>query len=289
MAEPITERRSDATRGIDLLDTGSAVRLLLDAQRQAHDAVDADAIAGAVERAASLIAAGGRLAYVGAGTSGRLAEADAAELPPTYGFPADRLVVLRPQTTEEDAETGRAAAAEAGLGRGDVVVAVAASGSTPFVVSAAEAARRRGALVIAMVSNPRSRLGDLADVSVELIAGPEPIAGSTRMKAGLAQKLALTTFSTALMICLGRTFDNLMVEVAPTLSKLLRRRAWIVSEACGLDADRARALLDECGGDVKVAIVSSLAGVDVAGACAALDSTGGVTRRALHRLAVDDA
>jgi N-acetylmuramic acid 6-phosphate etherase len=275
-----------------MLRTEDMVALLILEQSIATEAVatTGPALGVAVEAAAQRLGTGGRLVYAGAGTSGRLAEADAAELPPTFGF--DRVALLRPRAgagpvredeTEDDREAGRRRARALALADDDVVLGISASGRTPFVLGALDAAGGGGALTIAMTSNPATPLAALADHAIELLVGPEPIAGSTRMKAGLAQKLALTTFSTALMIRLGRTFDNLMVEAAPMLAKLRARRVMIVTEACGLERGEAEALLRASGDDVKVAVVRQLTGVDEAGARSAL-GRGGSVRAAVEEL-----
>lgn len=288
----LTEQRNPNTRGIDMLRTEDMVALLTLEQSAAIEAVVAagPALAAAVDEAAQRLGRGGRLVYAGAGTSGRLGEADAGELPPTFGF--ERVALLRPKAgagsadeneTEDDREAGRCRARALALADDDVVLGISASGRTPFVLGAIDAAADGGALTIAMTSNPATPLAALAIHAIELLVGPEPIAGSTRMKAGLAQKLALTTFSTALMIRLGRTFDNLMVEVAPTLAKLRARRVTIVAEACGLERAEAESLLRASGDDVKVAVVRQLTGVDEADARTALGRGGGI-RAAVEEL-----
>jgi N-acetylmuramic acid 6-phosphate etherase len=288
----VTEQRSPATRGLDRLPTEELVGLLIREQAAATEAVSAvtQALASAVDDAARRLGRGGRLVYAGAGTSGRLADADAAELPPTFGFRA--VALLRPKAgdggaradeSEEDAEAGGRRARQLALTGDDVVLAVSASGRTPFVIGVLEAASVAGAMTIAMTSNPNSPLAALAEHAIQLVVGPEPIAGSTRMNAGLAQKLALTTFSTAVMVRLGRTFDNLMVEAVPTLEKLRARRVAVVAEACGLAMADAEALLLASGDDAKVAVVRRLTGVDTATAQAALARGGGI-RAALEEL-----
>jgi N-acetylmuramic acid 6-phosphate etherase len=287
-----TEERSPSTRGIDRLPTPELVALLISEQAAAAEAVLAagPTLAAAVDEAARRLARGGRLVYAGAGTPGRLAEADAAELPPTFGF--GRVALLRPRSgdgpvrqdeTEDDRHAGRRRAGALALAADDVLVGISASGRTPFVLGAMDAAASSGTLTIAMISNPATPIAALANHAIELLVGPEPIAGSTRMKAGLAQKLALTTFSTAVMICLGRTFDNLMVEVQPVIAKLRARRITILTEACGLDPADAEALLLASGDDLKVALISQLTGASEAEARTALERTGNI-RAAVERL-----
>jgi N-acetylmuramic acid 6-phosphate etherase len=287
----LTEQRNANTRGLDVLPTEDLVALLTREQAAATGSVAAvgSALTAAVDAAAERLSRGGRLVYAGAGTSGRLGETDASELAPTFGF--DRVATLRPGTgegsddSEDDLDAGRRRAAALGLGHDDVVLCVSASGRTPFVVGVLDVARAAGALTIAITSNPAAPHAALAEHAIELLVGPEPVAGSTRMKAGLAQKLALTTFSTALMIRLGRTFDNLMVEVPPQLAKLRARRVTIIAEACGLDRARAEELLSASGDDLKVAVVRQLTGAAERDARAALEGGGGI-RAAIERLRV---
>jgi N-acetylmuramic acid 6-phosphate etherase len=284
-----TERRDPETVGIDVVPTVELVAMLIGrhldvpvivAQRAADIALAADDAAGRLE-------AGGRLAYAGSGTSGLLAEADALELPPTYGWPTEKLVVLKPGVgAEESAGDGRELAERLEFGQQDVVVGVSASGRTAFTVGAVEAARAGGALIIAITCNPDTRIAVLSDHPLEAVVGPEPIAGSTRMRAGLAQRLVLTVLSTAIMVRLGRTYDNLMVEVAPSLQKLRTRQEWIVAEACEVSAAEARRLLAAAGGNVKVAITMSLASTTRSDARTAIGRAGSV-RGALRALTPD--
>jgi len=287
-----TEARRRDTCGLDRLDTSSLVERLL----SAHDDVPAvvRAAAGATARAVDATTArlcdGGRLVYLGSGTPGRLGEADASELPPTFGWPPDRLVVVRARPAaegmtepdEDRPERGADDVAAACLGASDIVVALASSGSTPFTLGGARRASERGALVIAVVSVSASPLGAVADIEVRLETGAEPIMGSTRMRAGLAQRLWLTVFSTAVMVRLGRTHDNLMVNVAPILEKLRRRRVAILREATGVGEADAMHLLDAAGDDLRVAIVMQMAGATAERARCALDASQGRTREAVE-------
>lgn len=229
----------------------------------------------------------GRLVYVGSGTPGLLLQADAAELGATFGWPPQRLLMLRPTVANEDAGWhGSDVATDARLSHDDVVVAASASGATPFTLRATEVARSCRALTVAFVANPASPLVRLVDHPVQIPTGAEPIAGSTRMRAGLAQKLVVTAFSTALMIRLGRTYDNLMVSVGAGLDKLRSRQEQIVGEVCSVPPEAARELLHTADGQVDVALVVQLAGVDVRKARAALESGAGV-RAALLALRPD--
>jgi len=224
----------------------------------------------ALERAAAGAASrlrrgSGRLVYAGAGTSGRLAVLDAVELAPTFGWPPERLgyllaggegALVRPAEAAEDAAgEGERRVRETGLGPGDVLVGVAASGRTPFTIAAVRAARSLGALTVGMANNPRTPLLEAAEVDVLLETGPEVVAGSTRLAAGTAQKVALNLFSTLLMVRLGRVYSNLMVGVQATNDKLARRATRIVAEIAGVDEGRARKLLERAGGDARLAVL----------------------------------
>ena len=237
-----TERRRPGSAGLDELETRELVDLLAGAHSDVPQVVAAAAAetAAAVDLAVERLSAGGRLAYAGGGTPGLLAAADAAELPPTFGIPDERIAVARTgpapgggRYDEDEPEHGAAAVAAIGLGPADVAVALASSGSTPFTLGAAEEARARGAAIVAVVNVPGAALAEGADVAVVLDTGPEPIMGSTRMRAGLAQRLWLSVFSTAVMVRLGLTHDDLMVNVAPALAKLRERRLTIAAEATG--------------------------------------------------------
>ncbi len=258
---------------LDLLDPAALVEELVAGHEQVPAVVRA-ASAGLV-RAADLLTraflAGGRIVLVGAGTSGRLAAMEAAELPGTFGIDPDRVVARvagadpgRPSGTdaaEDDADLGRADVTSLGVTAGDVLVAVAASGTTPYTVAAAETARERGAAVVAVVNVAGSPLAIRADVAVELPTGPEVLLGSTRMAAGTAQKVALNTVTTAAMVGAGRVHDRFMVDVVPANAKLVRRVADLVAESCGVATDVAGEALARCGNQPRVAIVHLLTGV----------------------------
>jgi N-acetylmuramic acid 6-phosphate etherase len=243
-----------------------------------------DALAAAIDEIAARIARGGRLVYVGAGSSGRLAALDAAECGPTFGSPPGEVVAIVAgdgEDAEDDAERGGADVRALGVGAEDAVVAVSASGSTPYTLAAVEAARAAGALCIAVVCTPRSALGAAADREVAVLVGPEVVSGSTRLKAGTAQKLVLNAISTVAMIRLGRTFAGLMVGVAPENAKLRERARRNVQLASGAPDDEVDAALAAAGGDARVALVSLLAGVDPSTARERLEGSGGSVRLAL--------
>ncbi|QIM22725.1 N-acetylmuramic acid 6-phosphate etherase [Phycicoccus sp. HDW14] len=286
-----TEERHPGTVGIDALGTLDVLRLL-----NAEDALVAPAVAevlpalaALVESAVAAIRAGGTVHYVGAGTSGRLAVLDAAELLPTFNAPPGLVVahhaggaeaLLRAvENVEDDADRGRVDLDV--VGGGDVVVGLTASGRTPYVAGALALARERGAVTALVTANPHPELAALADHLLAVDTGPEVITGSTRLKAGTAQKLVLNAFSTAVMIRLGRTWSNLMVDVVATNAKLRGRIVRILREATGADEAEARAALEAAGGELKPALVTLLAGVDAPTARAALDAHGGSVARAL--------
>ncbi|MFI5845290.1 N-acetylmuramic acid 6-phosphate etherase [Catenuloplanes sp. NPDC051500] len=287
-----TEDRNPATAEIDRLDTLGVLRLV-----NAQDATVAGAVADAlpqlaraVDLAVTALRGGGRVHYVGAGSSGRLGVLDAAEIPPTYGFPRDRFVAhlaggpaamtAAVEEVEDDPARGRADLAV--VTRPDLVVGLAASGRTPYVAGAFDAARAAGVPTVLITANPGAPL--VVDVLVCADTGPEAIAGSTRMKAGTAQKMLLHTFSTAVMVRLGRTFSNLMVDVRATNAKLRGRMLATLAEATGADEPECRAALSAADGDLKVAITALLADVDPPAARTALTACGGVVRDALTRL-----
>ncbi len=280
---PSTESVDGRTANIDRVDTLTRVRLLIESQRGAVDA--ALAASGTIARAADSVAgalrAGGRVIVVGAGTSGRLGVLDASELPPTFGFPADRYVgriaggdgALRKSVegAEDDAAAGAASVAD--VVAGDVVIGVSASGSAAFVQSALAAARTNGALTIAVVNAADTALARMADLAIEALTAAEPIAGSTRMRAGTAQKIVLNAISTAAMIALGKTYRNRMVDVVASNAKLRARAERLVGELAG-EVDAA-ALLSAAGGSVKTAVVMARRGVDRSAAEALLAAAGG--------------
>jgi N-acetylmuramic acid 6-phosphate etherase len=296
LAGPPTEARNPRTATIDQLSTIEMLQLI-----NAEDATVADAVAEAlpalaiaVDLAVEALSAGCRLHYFGAGTSGRLAVLDAAELRPTYGLEPGRVIahiaggpnalVNAAEGAEDDESTGYATAA--GVGRGDVTVGVSASGRTPFVGGALRAARAAGAHTVLVSANPDAPLAPSADIHVAVDTGPEVITGSTRMKAGTAAKLVLNALSTAVMVRMGRTYSNLMTDMVASNEKLRIRQVRIIEEATGRDADTCRAALARAGGESKVALLSLLTSVGVEDARAALRDADGVVHEALRRLRV---
>ena len=285
----LTERRNPRTADIDLASPREIVDLLHAEDRFVLDAVatQRDAIARAIELVEQAFRAGGRLFYVGAGTSGRLAAMDADELGPTYGLEPGRwtaYVAAYDGTVdgEDDTTAGRDIGALAGPG--DVLVGVTASGRTPFAIAALGEARSRGAGTILLSGNPSAAAGSEVDVHVAIHTGPEAVTGSTRLKAGTAQKLALNALSTATMVRCGRTWSNLMVGAVATNSKLRGRIAAALETATGEDPDACRKAVDEADGDGRVALLTLLAQVPSSVAQRALQQTGGHVREALTAL-----
>ncbi|TAM56245.1 N-acetylmuramic acid 6-phosphate etherase [bacterium] len=294
-AEPLppTERRNPRTGALDVLPTLELVRLLDAENRAVLPAVEAAAgqIARAVDAVVERLRSGGRLHYFGAGTSGRLAMLDAAECPPTFGTPAELVqahIAGGPEALEravEGAEDDRAAGlreARASVDAGDAAVGVSAGGTAPYVVGALAAARARGALTIAVQCVDGGPLAAEAEITIAAVVGPEAIAGSTRMKAGTAQKLILNTLSTACMVRLGRVYGNLMVDVRATNAKLRARAVRLVRALAHCDEASARAALEHSGWEVKVAIVALHRGVDDESARALLAQSAGALRPLLE-------
>ena len=289
-----TEGRDPAGADLDLRSTGELVRLMGAADATVPPAVAAahDALAAAIDDVADRLADGGRLVYVGAGTSGRLALVDAVECQSTFGLDPGRVVALvaggatstttAQEHAEDDAEAGAADLKALSLSGQDAVVGVSASGRTPYVLGALEEAREAGALTVAVVCVQGSPIGALADREVAVVVGAEVLAGSTRLKAGTAQKLVLNTISTVSMIRLGKTFGNLMVDVVATNEKLRARVRRIVELATGAPPPEVAVALEASGGDAKVAIVVLLADVDAATARERLAGAAGIVRKALE-------
>jgi len=290
----VTERVRPELADLDLRPTQELVRLMASEEAVVAAAVRraAPQIATAIDAVVARLTArpDGRIVYVGAGTAGRMGVLDAAECGPTFNA-AGKVVALlaggpgavtKPREgAEDDAATGAAELAALGAGPSDAVVGISASGRTPYVLGALAAAREAGALTVGLSCHPGSLVSAAADHAVEVVVGPEVIAGSTRLKAGSAQKLVLNTISTAVMVRLGRTFGNLMVDVSAGSEKLVDRARRIVATAAGCSPAEAAAALAAADGEVKTAIVALLAGLDPAAARRRLDASGGAVRRAL--------
>jgi N-acetylmuramic acid 6-phosphate etherase len=278
-----TERQRVDLRDLDLRPTAELVGLINDEDRTVAGAVAdaAKSIAAAIDAIVERLESGGRLVYVGAGSSGRTAAADAAECGPT--FSTDRIVAVttEEEAAEDDAAAGASDLAALGVGEQDVVLAVSASGRTPYTLSAVEEAAKAGAFTIGLACVRDSELTRHVELAIEVAVGAEVIAGSTRMKAGTAQKLVLNSISTITMVRLGKTFGNLMVDVQASNNKLRARARRAVAIATAAPEDQVAEAISAADGDTKVAIVSLLAGVDAQTARSRLTAAGGVIREAV--------
>ncbi|WP_353987357.1 N-acetylmuramic acid 6-phosphate etherase [Ruicaihuangia caeni] len=248
-------------------------------------------IAAAIEEVVARMRQGGRLIYVGAGTPGRIGVLDASECPPTFGTDPDQVITLiaggataivsAVEGAEDDADEGAAAVDAAGVGPLDSVIGIASSGRTPYVIAAVRRARELGAFTAGLSCNTDTELGAVAERSIEVIVGPELVAGSTRLKAGTAQKMVLNMFSTISMVGLGKTYGNLMVDLVATNSKLRERSVRIITSITGSTRDRALNALAECGGSVKLAVLMLELRVDAKQAAQLLDAAGGRLKAAI--------
>jgi len=288
-----TEQPHPEHPGLDRYDTAKLVDAFVADQAQAAWAVRAAAaqLAQAVDAAVPRLQAGGRIVYVGAGTSGRLGVLDAVELFPTFSWPRDRApallaggqgaMFLAVEGAEDRAEQGAADLQALQPTPHDTVLLLAASGTTPYALGAAQAARAAGALTVGIVNNPGAPLAAACDIGVVLDTGPELISGSTRLKAGTAQKIALNSFSSSVMVRLHKVYGNLMVDLRASNAKLVARALRLTVRATGASEADAQAALAACGSQVKVAIVMLQAGVDAATAQARLDAAQGSVHGAL--------
>jgi N-acetylmuramic acid 6-phosphate etherase len=288
-----TETASPRFAGIDTWSPEDQIAALIEGQMAAVAALAplAGAIAAAAGDVAERLGAGGRLVYLGAGTSGRLAAQDAAELPPTFGLDPARAVVLlaggdaammrAAEGAEDDAAAARAAVAAAGVGAGDVAIGLAASGRTPFTLAGLQAAREAGALTLGIFNAPGAALGRLCDHPLCAATGAEGVAGSTRMKAGTAQRAVLTVLSTAVFLRLGHVYRGRMVAMAPTNDKLRARAVAMVAELTGAPEPAAAAALAQAG-SIRAAVVMLALGIGAEAAQARLDAAGGRLAEALR-------
>jgi N-acetylmuramic acid 6-phosphate etherase len=289
----LTEQRNPASERLDALPTEEILRVINSEDRKVAEAVarEIPAIAKAADAIVEALRRGGRLFYIGAGTSGRLGVLDAAECPPTFNVPPELVqgiiaggepaLARATEASEDDPATGACDLRERGFTARDVLAGIAASGRTPYVLGAVAHARRLGALTIGISCTPNSELSRAVDIPIEPLPGPEIIAGSTRMKAGTATKLILNMLSTAAMIRLGHVFGNLMVNVQPKNQKLIDRARRIIAEAAGVEPTRAAELLEEAGGSVKRAILMARLGIGFEEAEARLKACGGRVSEAL--------
>lgn len=291
-----TEQINPATTEIDRMNALEIARVINAEDAKVAQAIERElpTIARAIEAIAARLRQGGRLIYTGAGTSGRLGVLDAAECPPTFNVPADLVIGLlaggpiaqsQAQEDQEDSiEAGEAEVKALGLHEHDVVVGIAASGRTPYVLGAVAYANSCGALTIGIACNSRSPLEHLVQIMIAPIVGPEVITGSTRLKAGTAQKMVLNMLSTGSMILLGKTFGNLMVDVQATNYKLHQRALKIISTTTGRENEAAEELLQKAGGRVKTAIVLGKTNLTPEQADEALSRHGNVLRSTLDAL-----
>lgn len=294
LASLLTEQRNPVSEGIDSLPTARMLAVI-----NAEDAKVASAvqlaipqIAQAVDAIAARIAQGGRLFYIGAGTSGRLGVLDASECRPTFNVPQEMVqgiiaggesaLVRAAEASEDDPASGARDLQASGFRALDSVVGVAASGRTPYVLGAVDWARGIGAFTAGISCSPASELSRRAEAGIEVPVGPEVLTGSTRMKAGTATKLVLNMLSTGVMIRLGYVYGNLMVNVQPTNDKLRDRAHRIIADAAGVDASRAAELLEASGKNVRVAILMAKKGLGRDEAAALLERSGGRLAEALH-------
>ncbi|WP_419865062.1 N-acetylmuramic acid 6-phosphate etherase [Candidatus Poriferisodalis sp.] len=289
-----TERRSDAHRDLDLWETRDIVAAMNDLDRGVIEAVRArtDEITAAIEVIVDSLRAGGRLIYAGAGSAGRLGVLDAAECGPTFSVEPEKVLAVvaggtdavarAVEAAEDDYDAGCDAMSMLEAGPDDVVVGISASGRTPYVLGAIETARARGASTVGIANNENSPLSSLAQVGIDIATGPELVAGSTRLKAGTAQKLVLNMLSTVSMIRLGRTYGNLMIDVRVSNDKLRARAAAIISEITGASTDDAIRALDAAGGKAKIAVVMVATGLDAGAATTLLLAHDGHLRLALE-------
>ena len=291
-----TEAVNADTTHLDEMTSAEIVAAMDASDREAAQAVHRaqPALTRAVQAAYEAIDAGGRVIYLGAGTSGRLGVLDASECPPTFGVEPELFVgviaggdtALRRsvENAEDNPAGGEAALRELHLTDRDFVVAISASGSAPYCLGALEYARAVGAKTGAIVCNAASPMAQLAEISMELITGPEVLSGSTRLKAGTATKMALNMISTGAMALWGKTYENLMVDVRATNRKLIDRCVRIVMRATGADRPQAETLIQEAGGNLKAAILMRLTGATLAQALSALEKAKGHVKKAAEIL-----
>jgi len=288
----ITEETNSKTRDIDRSSTLEIVRLINEEDKTVAEAVSRvlDRVAEAVDLIVERLASGGRLIYVGTGTSGRLGVLDASECPPTFGVSTDlvRGVIAggydalhrSVEAAEDDPEQAALDLQSLGVSAQDVVVGISASGNTPYTLGAVEYANRIGAATVAVTCNPDSRMAAAAGVSIAPVVGPEVIAGSSRMKAGTAQKMILNMLSTATMIKLGLVFSNLMSNLRATNEKLRRRARAILAEEAGISSEEAGRVFEAAGEDLRVALLMARSDLSRDDAQRLLDSHGGSVRSA---------
>lgn len=290
----VSEERNPRTMDIDLLPTIDVLRKINDEDKLVAHAVEKvmPEIAAAVDRTIAAFRQGGRLIYMGAGTSGRIGVLDASECPPTFSVPSTMVVgliaggysaLLKATEGAEDSQTkGAEALADIELTSRDVVVGIAASGRTPYVIGGLNYAKKVGATAVALSCNPQSAIAEIADIAISPVVGPEALTGSTRMKSGTAEKLVLNMLTTASMIGIGKTYENLMVDLKASNKKLVARAARIVMQAAECTLEEAQTALAQTDNDVKLAILIVMTGMEPAAARSALDGSKGFLRQAIR-------
>lgn len=296
LSEMITESRNENSMDIDMKSAMEIVKIINDEDKKVALAVEKELpkIAVAVEKISDAFMNGGRLIYIGAGTSGRLGILDASECPPTYGTDPEMVKGLIAGGVEavfhavEDAEDSKEFCVtdlkNINFSKKDILVGIAASGRTPYVIGGMEYAEKIGAFKIGISCNPEGSLAKASDIAISPLVGPEVITGSSRMKAGTAQKLVLNMLTTSAMIKIGKVYGNLMVDVEATNEKLIKRQNSIVREATGADEEEAEEALNKCRRHCKTAIFMILSGLDEVEARKILDANSGFIRKALDSL-----
>lgn len=294
LTQLVTESRNTASQNIDMLSTVEMLKVINNEDKKVALAVEQvlPEIAIVVDAIAAAFQQGGRLIYVGAGTSGRLGILDASECPPTYGSKPEQVVGLiagghkailkAVENAEDNREMGAQDLIDLNFTEKDVLVGIAASGRTPYVLGAMEYAKSQNAMVASISCNPQSPMAVLADVAITPVVGAEVVTGSSRMKAGTAQKLVLNMLTTGAMIRVGKVYGNLMVDVEATNAKLVERQKNIVMQATECSREEAELALTACNGHCKTAIVMILAGVDAQTAADLLAKNNGFTRQAIQ-------
>lgn len=293
LADLMTEMPNPASTQLDSMTSRQMVGLMNDADATVAAAVAAvlDDVARAADLIAAALSGGGRLVYAGAGTSGRLGLLDAVECPPTFDTDPEQVIALLAggpgafktavEGAEDDASAGAQDVAEHDLGPRDVLVGLAASGRTPYVLGALRHAHQQGTATVSVACNLGAPVSRLADVAIEVNTGPEILTGSTRLKAGTAQKMICNMLSTVAMVRIGKTYGNLMVDMRASNAKLADRAGRIVAEVSGVDPATARGAIEAAGGDAKLAIVMLAGGLSKVDAAARLAAAGGIVAAAI--------
>ena len=295
-----TEQRNQRSMLMDELPTAEVLALINDEDARVAGAVrdEIPYITKVVDEIVKRFKQGGRLFYAGAGTSGRMGIVDAAECPPTFGSPVglingimaggEKAVFQAVEGAEDKRDDGRQAIQDNALGQNDVLIGIAASKRTPYVLGALEEAKARGAFAVLLTTNPRSEVDyPFLDEKICPVVGPEVLMGSTRMKSAVAQKMVLTMITTTVMVRMGKAYENMMVDLQLTNQKLVERAKRIIMLATGCDYERAQEVLEQCGKHVKTAIIVQLGGVTPERARVVLTENDGFVKRALRSLGIE--